>query len=585
MRNKRCFDTMSLSTHIISALLEIITSKSDWYSKVFNNDIVNTWREEFISQADLYTIEHKTEVEKQRELEARQRHAKKDLILYTLLGNSTILQHNQYFDPDTNTVKFILPTTPVSSHNDSSLLVSVPANDKNDQAAAQSLQTDKYPITHNDYGHPECQFTRNHLELFYNDAFDTALSYLRATAQGTIHFDDCPWEDISSCTKCRQITKDNLANDSDYEGKEITDNDIDYHIYDIDECNHIRCSCIPPHSELTDYISYQKQSDQESRELLAIIEHDISTIPDHDIDWHPELSSTDMKSITVSTNTMVRDIVHPSMYCYVKGISRFNDGSVESEDIEELKYQWLPSEFSIRNNQVLVKSRINNLENSKMVPLIEKIFANFVPRLEKVLNVPLFNSDLQVIVKIGSIHLSKDNPYYDGGSWHLEGQPHEHIAATCISYLKVSGLTDSYLEFRKPTFLNEDYAQYPQWEEGYTRHHFGITDHSEGVMNRYLGLIKCDEGSSVVFPNTLQHHVKPFGLAEGESNATRIILAFFVIDPAHRIISTADIPDQKSYMSLADAKHYRERLMTYRKFYVDSLNAVLFEREFSLCEH
>lgn len=35
-----------------------------------------------------------------------------------------------------------------------------------------------------------------------------------------------------------------------------------------------------------------------------------------------------------------------------------------------------------------------------------------------------------------------------------------------------------------------------------------VTGNIQVIINRYLGLIRCSEGATVVFPNTLQHHVK-----------------------------------------------------------------------------
>jgi hypothetical protein len=39
-------------------------------------------------------------------------------------------------------------------------------------------------------------------------------------------------------------------------------------------------------------------------------------------------------------------------------------------------------------------------------------------------------SSIQVIVKLATIYLSPEKPSYPGGSWHIEGQLNEHIAAT-----------------------------------------------------------------------------------------------------------------------------------------------------------
>lgn len=48
---------------------------------------------------------------------------------------------------------------------------------------------------------------------------------------------------------------------------------------------------------------------------------------------------------------------------------------------------------------------------------------------------------LQVIVKLASIHLSPDDPTYDGGSWHVEGQLNEHICATALFYYDNENIT------------------------------------------------------------------------------------------------------------------------------------------------
>lgn len=286
------------------------------------------------------------------------------------------------------------------------------------------------------------------------------------------------------------------------------------------------------------------------------------------VDWHP------------GSNETVRDIIHPSMYPYVK----------EGVD-ESLMYQWLPSEFNIGiDGSTKVSSYVNNLNNVRypdFIPCIETMFSEFLPSLEKVTGRNLRNVRLQVIIKVGSTILSHEHPEYDGGSWHIEGMPYEHIMATCLHYLDVRGITDSFLEFRKPVILNNKNIEYPQNGSKHTTYHFGIepNSHHDGKMNRYLGLIKSVEGASVVFPNTLQHRVKEFKMRNRVHSGRRSIIAFFVVDPDHRIVSTADIPEQQETMKLEDALNHRLRLMYHRKFFVDKLNSEVFERPYSLCEH
>ena len=218
--------------------------------------------------------------------------------------------------------------------------------------------------------------------------------------------------------------------------------------------------------------------------------------------------------------------------------------------------------------------------------MLEEAFTRFLPSLEAVLKRPLLGKNLQVIVKIGQIILTPEDSHYPGGSWHIEGMPYERIAATCIHYVEVEGITDSFLEFRKPSIINEENLDYPQSDHLYTTHHYGIEprSHHDGVMNRYLGLIKCHQGASIVFPNSLQHRVKEFSLLPGASKAVRTILAFFVIDPDHPIVSTKQVPPQQGLISREEAERHREILMRHRKYFVNQLNEV-FERPFSLCEH
>jgi hypothetical protein len=415
-----------------------------------------------------------------------------------------------------------------------------------------------------------------------SNLFDLMISFARATAQGCVHKEDCSWGDFEPlCDRCKEEKQSKIAKDPKKYGFNPADvpgifEDDDW-ISELDlSCKHPRCSCISPDFELHQYIEYS-QNGLLPEVLRKQLKETITEMLDKEpVDWHP------------GSNTQVRDLVHPSMYCYVKGVSKVN-GKVEPECEEEVRYQWLPSEFEISNGKVKIVSYINNLDHDKYpkMNLLEKCFECFLPSLSKVLKMSLQNSKLQVITKIGQIILTPDNPKYPGGSWHIEGMPHEHIAASCIHYLDVEGITESFLDYRKPVLINEENINYPQSDGNYTTHHYGIEQdsHHEGIMNRYLGAIKCNEGASVVFPNTLQHKVKPFELAKDAKVSRRTIIVFFVIDPKKRIISTEQVTPQQTIFTRKEAEHYRERLMFHRKYFVSMLNKKVFERPYSLCEH
>ncbi|WP_332909559.1 DUF4246 domain-containing protein [Nocardia yamanashiensis] len=191
---------------------------------------------------------------------------------------------------------------------------------------------------------------------------------------------------------------------------------------------------------------------------------------------------------------------------------------------------------------------------------------------------------LQVIVKLANIHLTPEKPEYLGGSWHVEGMLNESIVATAIYYWESENITDSHLSFRAAI----DEPNYEQNDHPGISEVFGLSD--EDPLNQFLGSVPTTPGRCLAFPNILQHRVGPFALADPTRPGHRKMLAFFLVDPATTITSTADVPPQQpwsptSTMTLEQARTYREELMRERKFFIGAHNEELYEREFSLCEH
>ncbi|MFJ9824109.1 DUF4246 domain-containing protein [Streptomyces sp. NPDC101160] len=191
---------------------------------------------------------------------------------------------------------------------------------------------------------------------------------------------------------------------------------------------------------------------------------------------------------------------------------------------------------------------------------------------------------LQVIVKLATIHLTPEKPEYGGGSWHVEGMLNERIVSTGIYYWDSENITESRLGFR--TALDD--PEYEQSDDEGVREVYGLE--SEDALNQVLGSVPTPAGRCLAFPNVLQHRVGSFRLVDPTRPGHRKILAFFLVDPSERIVSTSDVPPQQpwsetSTMTLEQAKDYREQLMRERKFFVDEHNEQLYEREFSLCEH
>ncbi|RDB17189.1 hypothetical protein Hypma_001699 [Hypsizygus marmoreus] len=224
---------------------------------------------------------------------------------------------------------------------------------------------------------------------------------------------------------------------------------------------------------------------------------------------------------------------------------------------------------------------------------------------------------LQIIVKLANIHLTPENPKYEGGTWHVEGQLNEHICATAIYYYDNENITTSSIAFRQQSSTTDAQSEvsYRQDHHDWLEEVFGCEQGGEGVQD--VGSVDTLEGRLLSWPNILQHQVQPFKLADMKKPGHRKILALFLVDPNIRIISSANVPCQQREwwsdaikhdsgaisglpaelqgqifkdvedfpISLEEAKEFRVKLMDERRHYVFQHNLAFRQPTFSLCEH
>ncbi|MFB9390818.1 DUF4246 domain-containing protein [Streptomyces coeruleoprunus] len=389
------------------------------------------------------------------------------------------------------------------------------------------------------------------------------------------------------------------------------------------------------------------------REAVRVLEQ----VPEAEQDWHP------------GSDGQVLDLVHPSLFCLVRGVSNAPERAWRNPTDRYSKYefsekfQWLPTDVDVSDDgDVAFRSYVNNVHpgtHHELASVLPDLFARMRPLLENVLTdlrhprplrieadpygwydsepefpdkssysdaeahaeavraweaaqddwwdnrcpvipdapdftppelpdeyarVDLRGRRLQVIVKLATIHLTPDKPEYPGGSWHVEGMLNERIVSTAIYYWDSENITESRLSFRAAL----DDPDYEQNDDNGLREVYGLED--EDALNQMLGSTSTPAGRCLAFPNILQHRVDSFRLMDPTRPGHRKILAFFLVDPSEKIVSTSDVPPQQpwsdtSTMTLEQAREYREQLMQERKFFVDEHNEQLYEREFSLCEH
>ena len=308
-------------------------------------------------------------------------------------------------------------------------------------------------------------------------------------------------------------------------------------------------------------------------ELKTNFINNVKKLEDLPCDYHP------------GSNDQVIDLVHPSLYCYLKGTTLFNNGSLEHPTINLNMmgtYHWLPSLFQINNNKTKIQSYINNLDATTYAELylnIANIFDYFIDPFEKIIGMKL-PENCQVITKLANIVLTPEKPDYKEGKWHIEGIPEENIIATGIYYYDIENITTSHLEFRRAL---QRPTNYRQDDDLGVKRMYGVQD--EQILNQNIGKIETIQDRCIVFPNYIQHRVDSFSLLDKTKNGHRKILVFFLVNPKIKIISTEDIPPQHKYISIDQAKDNRIKLMELRKKFMNEINENVFEQEFSLCEH
>eukprot|EP00980_Cylindrotheca_fusiformis_P013385 scaffold3410_cov141-Cylindrotheca_fusiformis.AAC.28 len=267
------------------------------------------------------------------------------------------------------------------------------------------------------------------------------------------------------------------------------------------------------------------------------------------VDYHPH------------SNGIVRDIVHPAIYSYVKGVSPLLKPEEEMRSLPSIlgpsgeenssgldywgrayeasaKYQWLPTYFDIGvDGNCTICDYINNIVPrakhedlyaslgqlfSQALPLIESVYSycRIVKEqhlrsaegeveydnspIEEIEEVPvsLRGKQVQVVTKIVDYELSPGQTYE--GVWHVEGMSHEEIVATAIYFIdRDEEIEGGNILFKRAFHKRE--AQYI-----FSTVDQGRPDKLEKIIHEGLhplGQVETIQGRLLVFPNSHVHKV------------------------------------------------------------------------------
>ena len=190
----------------------------------------------------------------------------------------------------------------------------------------------------------------------------------------------------------------------------------------------------------------------------------------------------------------------------------------------------------------------------------------------------------------------------------------EHIVATAIYYYDVSNTTESRIRFRQEDCLSEMELRYEQSDHRPLAEIFGADSLREEAAVQELGAVSTPHGRLLCFPNTFQHKVEPFSLADKTQPGHRRFLVLWLVDPHYRITSTANVSPQQHHwwkphtlrrvldssglppelqdmvrdetgdpIAMAEAKELRLELMKERTKLMPSIGGNF--EQYNLCEH
>lgn len=315
------------------------------------------------------------------------------------------------------------------------------------------------------------------------------------------------------------------------------------------------------------------------------------------------------------SGTRVRDLVHPSLYPYVRRgpapaappYDRFG------RPYESSVYQWLPTPVRIgADGSAVFAEYINNLDRERYPALYDdlgRLLTAALPYVESVVGyvehtrlwvedapgiahegelpdradltrqpvppVDLRGRELLVIPKIVEYRL-RDGEIHEG-VWHVEGMSHEHIVATCLYVLDREDLDGGELRFKRPCTVEEAGRLFWRIDQSRPRPVEALVD--EGTVP--VGSVATPAGRLLVFPNSHIHQLAPLTVRAGAGEGRRRVIVFWIVDPSVTIPSTREVPPQQGVIPREEALAVRLALMEERRRHKQTLNV----RAVSLCEH
>lgn len=339
--------------------------------------------------------------------------------------------------------------------------------------------------------------------------------------------------------------------------------------------------------------------DDTLRSRLAAAVRVLEDVDDTDKDWHP------------GSDNQVLDLVHPSLFCLVRGVSPAPESTwtttmstpLSRTEVSD-KFQWLPTDATINHDgTVTFDSYINNVDpvaHHELAAVLPELCARMVPLWENVLTDLRRPRPRRIIANPYSWYDDEPDIDDDDETWENWYENRQPIIPDAPEFTAPHPIPDTDRVTLRGTrlqvivklaniHLTPDKPHYPggSWHvEGMVNERIvstaiyywdshNITDsrlgfrtaidepdyeqnddngvaavyglETDDALNQELGAADTPAGRCLGFPNILQHRVSPFALADPTRPGHRKVVVFFLVDPSQRITSSSDVPPQQPW--------------------------------------
>ncbi|KAJ2064579.1 hypothetical protein GGI17_000906 [Coemansia sp. S146] len=176
----------------------------------------------------------------------------------------------------------------------------------------------------------------------------------------------------------------------------------------------------------------------------------------------------------------------------------------------------------------------------------EPVPQHFCPSSRPIKPYSMRGLSLQASVEMASINLTPENPTHPEGEWQAVGRTEERVFAVGLYFYDVENVASPKLKFRDPVsrslFYNPDH-----YHDFCASHDIvsALSPYHSCIYTQEVGEVKIKNGSYVCYPNYYQTKMPLFELADPTRPGHVKYIAFNIVDPMYKLISTKLVPPQQ----------------------------------------